>query len=102
QPPASHDAVLILGLAFLEPAATTFLGRLEAANFLRRLRSDLRHLDGPALAVDRHEGEIARIRVPAAPGEQLLCFHADADLHARAAHVVHTRLHDDEVAQVDG
>ena len=40
--------------------------------------------------------------MPSATGKQILRVYADADFHRRAAREVDTRLHDDEIAKVDG
>ena len=93
--------LLFLALAFLEPPRSALLRRLEAAPLIWRFGNQPWHLDRPAGSVDRDKRQIARIRVTTATGEQLLGFDANANFHRRAADIVHTRFHDNEIAEVD-
>src|SRR4051794_136098 len=95
-------ALLRFPLALLEPPRSPLLRRLEATLLVWRFGDEARYLDRATITIHGDEGQIARVRMAASAGEQLLGLDAHSDLHRRSADVIHTRLHDDQVAEVDG
>ena len=73
------------------PARTSRRRSASAEPLPVRLRPEVERRDGNghAALVDRHEGEVAGIRVPPCAGQEVFRLHADADLHRGPAHIVH-------------
>src|SRR5690348_8493061 len=93
--------LLLFALPLFEPACSTFPCRLESALLVRRLRDEAGNRDRTSGAVDRHERQIARIRVPTPPGEQFLRFDPHPHFHRRTTDVIDARLEDHQVAEMN-
>jgi len=65
------------------------------------LGRDGRNRRRPAVLADRVEHEVRAGDMHDLPGQRVLGLDADADLHARATHVVHRRPGGHKVADVD-
>jgi len=93
---------LFFELALLEPSTPTFLRGAIAPLLVVCFGPNLRYFDGTTISINCNERQIARVGVPPNAGEEILGLDAHADFHRRPAHEVHTRLHDNEVAEVNG
>src|SRR2546430_7568002 len=76
------------------------LGCPHPAPLLLGLHDERRQRDRLPGLVDRYEDEVRRRDVHDLSGEEVLGFHAHADLHARAPDVIDGRLRGDEIADV--
>src|SRR5581483_4528407 len=97
----SRPAAVTFRLALLEPATATLLGRGIPADLVLGLRYETRDFHGTTVSIHRDHGEVATVRMPQPARDQILSVHANADLHRRAADVVHAGFHYDQVADMD-
>src|SRR3954471_14282388 len=94
----SPAAVLVSGPLFrdalLESPLPSLLGGLVAAHLFARLRPQRGNWHRSTVPIDGDEGEVARIRVAADAGDEILRLHAHADFHRGPSHVVNAGFHD--------
>src|SRR3954471_19825630 len=80
--------------ALLESPLPSLLGGLVAAHLFARLRPQRGNWHRSTVPIDGDEGEVARIRVAADAGDEILRLHAHADFHRGPSHVVNAGFHD--------
>lgn len=90
------------GVPFFQPTATSILRRSMATDLGLGLGNEQRDFAWTSSLIDGNERQITRVGMAANTRDEILRFHPHSDFHGRAADVVHARLQDDQLAQVNG
>src|SRR3954464_4400618 len=95
------SAIALFRDSFVKPSLTPSLRRGVPSNLIGSLRFERWHWHRLAVEIDGDESEITRVGVKPPSRQQVLRLPPHSDFHRRPADIVHARLHDEQVSDVN-